>query len=95
MLPQVFQSSVFFQETALFVGLLLLVSYKGKCLFVYSCSLFYWPLITLNFQSMNIDVVNSSGAFAFISIHYLRSVCGGFCTLVVNMYVNKAVSINC
>lgn len=45
--PQVFESSVFSQETALFVGLLLLVSYEGKCLFVYSCSPFYWPLITI------------------------------------------------
>lgn len=44
---------------------------------------------------MNIDVVNSSGEFAFITIHYLHSVCGVFCTLVVNMYVNKSVSINC
>lgn len=44
---------------------------------------------------MNIDAVNSSGAFAFITVHYLHSVCGEFCTRVVNMHVNKSVSINC
>lgn len=37
---QVFQSSFFFQETPFLCRLLLLVSYKGKCLFVYSCSPF-------------------------------------------------------
>lgn len=98
---QAFQSSVFSKEAALFLVLLLLVSYKGKCLFVQSSSPFYWPLITmcqltkegLNFQNMNINVVNSSGAFAFITIHYLHSVCWGFCTLVVNMYVNTSVAL--